>query len=166
MPLNLGILHALLDYNPTTGELIWKPRGTKQFDNRYAGQLAGCVHKVRGHIYIDIEGRSYLAHRVIWLMMTGEWPEFQIDHRDTNRANNVWKNLRSATHNQNQHNAARRKDNTSGYKGVSRVGLKWKATIMCDRKNVYLGLYGSPKEAHMAYIEKADELHGEFARVS
>ena len=41
--------------------------------------------------------------------------------------------------------------NTTGYTGVTKVGKRFKAQIVVNKKNKYLGRYETPKEAAVAY---------------
>ena len=89
-----------------------------------------------------------------------------VDHRNGNGLDNQRANLRESTHAQNMANSRRRKDNTSGFKGVSqerRTG-RWVAQIQRGGHNFHLGTFGSPEDAARAYDAKAAELFGEFAR--
>lgn len=148
-------LLEILSYDKDSGIFLWKK----------TGQLAGYVHAVRGHVYIEINGKAYLAHRLAWFYMTGEWPKDEIDHIDRNRKNNSFMNLREASHSQNQHNSGIRKDNKSGFRGVSKSGKKWMATIAIKGKNNYLGVFDTAEAAYSAYVAKAKELRGCFAGV-
>lgn len=87
-----------------------------------------------------------------------------IDHIDRNKLNNVRTNLRVCTNPQNQANKGKRKDNTSGRKGVSwgKYARKWRATMTVSGKHVSLGCYNSVDEAYKAYLSKSRELYGEF----
>jgi hypothetical protein len=98
--------------------------------------------------------------------MMGEWPSEQIDHRNTTPSDMRWDNLRRATHADNIHNQGTQKNNTSGYKGVSRRTdcNRWMAMIKSGGNRHYLGLFKTPAAAHQAYKKAAKELHGEFAR--
>jgi hypothetical protein len=60
------------------------------------------------------------------------------------------------------------KDNESGLKGVKwhRGAKKWQSRIFFQGKEIYLGLFKTPQEAHAAYCKAAKELFGEFARAS
>lgn len=98
--------------------------------------------------------------------MTGDWPPDDVDHRDLNKANNKWTNLRLATRSQNVANGARRTDNRSGFKGVTRRGNKWEARIRAGGLLHYLGLFETTEAAHEAYCAAAAKLHGEFARAA
>ena len=107
-------IRELLHYDPLTGIFIWKVT----LSNRAkAGSI--CNYKSHGYISIRINGLLYGAHRLSWVYMTGEWPDEEIDHKDTHILNNKWGNLRKATKLQNRQNMSfRKKQNTSGYKGV------------------------------------------------
>lgn len=92
----------------------------------------------------------------------------RVDHIDGDGLNNRRENLRPATSSQNNRNAKRRSDNTSGFKGVTwrRRERKWAAQIRVDGKNMYLGHFDSPEAAHAAYCKASAELHGEFGRTA
>jgi hypothetical protein len=97
--------------------------------------------------------------------MTGEWPMFQVDHKDNDRLNNRWENLRKADNQTNQANAKKSKNNTSGYKGVfwNSQRQKYHGKIQVNGKQIHLGSFVDPKKAHEAYIEAAKKYYGEFA---
>ena len=156
-------LKELFDYRPETGKLIWRVSRVKV---RRGGE-AGCV-SARRYRLCGVDGIYYYSHRLIWRWMTGEDPGLvQIDHRDLNKANNCWENLRLATGTQNQYNRPKTANNRSGYKGVSfkkREG-KWEAKIKEGKNRHHLGYFATPEEAHAAYAEAALRLHGDFARL-
>ena len=156
-------LQEVLDYNPETGLFTWKMRRSH---NAKAGDTAGVVANT-GYIFLSIDNRKYLAHRVAWLFATGSDPGgFDIDHRDRDRANNRFHNLRLATPAENLSNSKTRVDSSTGLKGVhfyKRVG-KWTAGIRIDGVKKHLGYFEDPVEAHRAYQKAALELKGDFAR--
>src|SRR6267154_1999362 len=93
-------IKSIFDYSPSTGIITWKITLSQR---NAAGNEAG-YRDEHGRIKIGIKKKVYMAHRIIWAWMTGHWPDHEIDHRDGCSANNRWKNLREATHSQNQHN--------------------------------------------------------------
>ena len=106
-------------------------------------------------------------HRFIMEIGLGDPRE--VDHIETGETlNNQERNLRVATRSQNNCNRRMRRDNTSGFKGVSWSKLKslWVAQIGIDRRNVRLGFFPTKEEAHASYCEAAERLHGEFKRVA
>ena len=120
-----------------------------------AGEVAGGLHKSTGYLVVQIYGRKYKAHIVVWAMMTGAWPERQIDHRDTDGSNNS----------QNGANKGLRKDSALGVKGVTKLpSWKYQAYIRKDGKQYCLGTRDTIEEAAELYWNAAQELHGEFAR--
>lgn len=50
------------------------------------------VHPL-GFIVVKFKGRQHYAHRVAWLLMTGEEPRSHIRHLNGDRADNRWINL-------------------------------------------------------------------------
>ena len=89
----------------------------------------------------------------------------EVDHIDGNRLNNQRSNLRFATSSQNKINRGARKDNQSGYKGVSwhKQRDKWTARIMANGKYQHLGLFENILDAVTAYNEAALKYQGSFA---
>jgi hypothetical protein len=155
-------LLSLFDYDPESGRLVWKVRR----GSMRTGAVAGTPNH-DGYLRVKIDGKQvYLAHRVIFKMVTGSIPE-KIDHKDLNRANNAWANLRPATNPQNGANQGIRRNNSTGFKGVcfNKARGKYQADIRAADKGIklYLGLFATPEEAHKAYCAAANTLHGEFA---
>lgn len=150
-------LRELLEYRPGTGELVRRVSS----GGLLAGSIAG-GRKSSGYVYVSVDDHRLLAHRVIWAMQTGHYPQGDIDHIDGDRANNRWTNLRQATRAQNMQNERRaRRNGTSGYLGVSwsRAAGRWAAAIKRDGKAQHLGLFDDPKVAHAAYVEAKRRLH-------
>ena len=132
------------------------------FTRLTTGKVAGSMDS-SGYIQIRVKGRLRLASRLAWTYVTGKNPPAKVDHIDRTPLNNSWINLRAATNKQNSHNSEIRRNNTSGFKGVSyhRATGKWQASIR-DGKQKYLGLYDSPELAHEAYVFEAKKIHGKF----
>lgn len=133
------------------------------------------VNALNWNVLICSEGRSIYATRTDYrtrkpVMMhrfiLGTSGETKIDHRDGDGLNNTRQNLRVATKSQNAANQKRRKDNSSGVKGVKKYHNKYAAAIQFNKKQIYLGLFPTPEAAARAYDAKAIELFGEFARLN
>ncbi len=86
-------------------------------------------------------------------------PDNTLDYRRSN--------LRIATRSQNNSNRRMRKDNTSGYRGVTLdlAGKGWRAQIMWNKKGHMLGVFATRELAYDCYCEAAKKMHGEFARL-
>ena len=155
-------LHDLFDYNPETGLLTWKVHAARR---RKPGDIAGCKDP-SGRILVGIKGKLFKAHRIIWAMMTGEWPTLSIDHINEDPSDNRWCNLRLATKSENMRNMTITKANSSGTKGVGfhvRAN-KWRAYIGVNGKTLHLGLFETKEEAIAMRKEAATFLHGPFAK--
>ncbi len=156
-------LKELLRYDPETGVftwLVWRPNGVK------VGDMAGAIHKYAGYLRIKIDGRQYTAGRLAWLYMTGEFSSLRIDHEDTDKLNNRWRNLRQASASQNGANRPAPRNNTSGRKGVNfqKARGKWQSQIRVDGKLLYLGRFDSVDCAAIAYQSAAAKYFGQYAR--
>jgi len=158
-------LRELLHYEPETGQFTWKVsrRGVIK-----PGTIAGFLVYFKGkpRRFIHIDDKKYAVHRLAWLYVTGNWPQYDIDHINTDSLDNRWDNLRPATKQQNARNRGITVRNTSGFKGVywNSPARNWKACIGHLGKMIHIGMYNTPEEAHAAYCDRAFELHGEFAR--
>lgn len=154
-------VRSILHYDPLSGIFTWK----KQRRKKRVGERAGCVKTRWGYVYIGIDHRSYLGHRLAWLYMTGKWPTRRVDHKDQNPSHNWWTNLRQATHAQNMANSKLKKNNASGYRGVHKRNNRWRAAISVNNRHYHLGDFITLQEAALAYNAAAIKLRGEFARL-
>jgi hypothetical protein len=156
-------LREVLDYNPETGEFVWRMSNGKR---AVAGQPAGGISR-NGYVRISIDTRHY-AHRLAWFYVHGVWPKGQIDHINGIRDDNRIENLREATASQNgQNRRAARADSHSGKIGVrlSPTSGRWGAEIVKDGEKCSLGYFDTPDAAHDAYLAAKRELH-EFGEVA
>lgn len=162
--LTAGYVRSLLNYNPKTGVLRWRVVKAPQIP---VGSVAGST-STKGYRDVMIDGRSYRAHRLIWLIVTGEWPTDQIDHANKEFGDNRWKNLREADNSQNCCNRGISIRNVSGLKGAHlyRDGTRWVARIKHQQKEHHIGIFKTARAAHNAYLAAAKRLHGDFMRKS
>lgn len=157
-------LREVLAYDKRTGLFTWLV--TLNHRGR-AGFVAGHIRS-DGYRVIGIDGQTYLAHRLAWLYVAGEWPEHEIDHRNNTPGDDRWTNLRDATRSQNKANVRPPRSNTSGFKGVTwnKKDRRWRAQIKVGGKHRILGGYHSKAEARAAYKVEASRVFGEFARAA
>lgn len=167
-------LRQLLDYDPATGVFLWNSRSNvtgpeKCWNTRFAGKPAGRINS-RGYHEIVIFGKLYGAQRLAWLYVTGDWPQDLIDHRDRDKANNVFTNLREATNSQNGCNRSKTCKNTSGFKGVYLYKADgrqyYTGQVQIEGRRISIGYHPTPEVAHQAYAEAAKLHHGKFAHTS
>lgn len=169
------VLRQLLSYDPDTGKLFWKERGPEWFPNgsqpeswnkRLAGAEAFTALNADGYKTGSLFNRSLRAHRVIWAMVSGGWPEGMIDHANGDRTDNRLENLRLATNAQNQSNKGPKRGSLSGLKGVTWDASKgkWRARISHGNRRACLGLHETAADAHRAYRSASKEYHGDFGR--
>lgn len=149
-------LRKHLSYDPVTGIFTWIIPTSNRVK---VGEVAGNIS--HGYIEISVLGYRSRAHRLAWLYMTGKMPSEEIDHKDRNRSNNAFLNLRAATHKQNLENLPqRRKDNTTGFRGVffHKKNRRWLAAINHQGKNIHIGCYATVEDAAKAR-EDAEKIY-------
>lgn len=166
-------VRSLLRYEPDTGKLYWLERGVSLFRGKYpaqrscrswnarnAGKEAFTAVGASGYREGRIHNRIYRAHRVIWAIAHGEWPE-QVDHINGDRADNRLVNLRAVTRFQNARNTKLPITNTSGVMGVERHvgGTRWRARIKVNRRQIHLGYFVELSDA-IAARKAAEKKYG------
>lgn len=174
MALTQKLVRELLDYNPKTGVLTWRSRDLSWFNGnvricrgwntKCAGKAAGCLSSSpKDYCVIGILGQTYLAHIVIWLWMTGKFPEYEIDHRDHNQSNNRWKNLRDVPHAINRKNQKKMANNTSGHTGIRKTKAgKYETWIHVNGQRIGLGNHNNLTKA--IAIRKAAQVKYGFTK--
>lgn len=150
--ITLDYLRTLLALDTETGEFTW-------LGSFMTGRKAGTVDD-NGYIKIVIHGIDFKAHRLVWAFVHGEIPHksMHIDHLNGIKKDNRLANLRLCTAKQNCENAKRHRTNSTGFKGVSFCGNKFRAYICHNRRQIHLGCFATKEEAHAAYCGAADRL--------
>lgn len=145
------------------GKLIRKINASP---NARKGDVAGTLDISGGGIgyyRVKIDKKSYLLHRLIYLMTHRELPEV-VDHIDGDTHNNRIENLRASDKKKNRWNCNSNEFSQSGVKGVYRDNKKWKALINVNGKRYYLGMYDTIESAKIVVDMKYVELQGEYSK--
>lgn len=137
-------VRELFAYDDATGNLIHRT------NRRMAriGDVAGTVG-AKGYLQVKVDSRKFFVHRIVWLLNTGEWPRYQIDHIDRDPLNNRIENLRDVSPAIN--NTNRDAYGETGHKGVRIKGSRFVARIADNGLNRYLGCFRSAEDASTAF---------------
>lgn len=149
-------------YDPEQGTLTWKvDRGYNKLQGKEIKNIDAFGYNV-----VAFNKRFYKAHRVIFHLMGEEVPEY-VDHKNGDRLDNRWCNLRAATATQNTTNSKPRSNAQHPFKGVdfSKEWGKFRARITEGKKTRLIGYYQTAEEAAEAYNQESLKVFGEFAKV-
>ena len=154
--------------------LVWRVRPShhfktnnayKSFNKQFALRPAGNVFHPgnrKPYYQVCIDGVTYLVHRIIWKMLTGDDPgDMEVDHQNGDGLHNCHSNLRLVAHKINGRNTPIPNNNTSGVMGVSysKSRGKWEAYIKINQRRKHLGRYYTKREATRAR-RKAERDYG------
>lgn len=174
------VLRNVLRYDVKTGMLFWRQRPVEMFaggtysadracrtwNAKHAGKPALVAVNAYGYLYGNVFRQKVRAHRAIWALVFGVWPEGEVDHRNGDPKDNRLENLRLATPAQNSRNQKLSAANTSGYKGVSygKAQGKWLARLRIDGGRIWQREFDTKEDAALAVAKARATFHGEFAR--
>lgn len=155
-------LKEVLHYDPSSGVFTWMMP-------KMLGKPVGNIFKKDdspAYLRIKVDQKLYQAHRLVWLYVTGEFPNGPLDHKDGDGLNNRFGNLRECTTLKNSYNAKLSKNNTSGYKNVFwvKAANKWRVIFRVNKKSKAFGSFDNIQDAAERAKQVRTELHGEFAR--
>lgn len=145
--------------------LYWKMRPREHFvDQRahtnflrkYAGKKAGRNNKGYVEVWVTRNGVRFqlFAHRIVWMLHTGKWPEHCIDHINRVRNDNRIENLRDVPAEVNLKNNG--KQGGTGLTGVFTNRGRFYAKTQTRGKGRYLGRFETAEAAHAAYLQAKD----------
>lgn len=159
-------LRYMLSYSPMSGEFYWinPPRCHSELKGKLAGAIqtntsGKCYHSIK------INGLHHKRSRIAFLFMTGEHPEYQIDHINGDSLDDRWCNLRQVTVTENAWNhKKRKKPNSHLPMGVSTTqNGKYRARISVNKNHICLGVFSTPEDAYSVYIKARKEHYGQFS---
>lgn len=148
-------LKETFDYDPNTGALTYRqPRGSLP-----AGRPAGTA--VANGYNVKFNGSYIMAHRIIWNIMTGEWPQHPVRHVNGDKLDNRWSNLATHAPVRERDPITRkplpRTTDRAPAHGVGRVVFakagvtKFEANAIVKGERVFLGRFDTPEEARAAF---------------
>lgn len=152
--LSVERLREILHYNEITGDLTWisqEPKHRRLLGHRVSRKVTG------GYIACKIDGKSYVAHRLAWLYVHGEWPSKWVDHINGQKDDNRLVNLRPCTPSENQQNLSG-KDGRLGTRWHPKA-KRWFAAIKINGGLRHLGSFLTQADAHVAYLSAKQQLH-------
>lgn len=146
--------------------LIWAcDRNNKAF----LGDDAGSKHS-NGYYTVTVGKSSYLCHIIVYLIHNKTIKDgYEVDHFDGDTSNNLMSNLREVTPSVNSKNRAKRKDNVSGYIGISyRSGNNpgWRARVTIDGKVYSKSFHINEKLSEEDALKNAISWRVEFIKKS
>ncbi len=168
LPKNREIWASISEY--LNYEVSWfgRVRNTK------TGRILKGKLNPNGYMSVNLykKGSKQKTH-FIHQLVAREWvpnPEQKrcVDHIDGCRTNNIWENLRYATHSENSRNQKRHSDGSSIYKGVSwdKLAKKWRAQINILGRVINLGGFTDERAAAKIYNASALEHFKEYAKLN
>lgn len=161
-------LRDLIFVDEKTGALSWKERpavffkdsggrytperAAKIWNSRYSGTPALSAKHRMGYLTGKLFYVDFLAHRVVWALVNGEWPRGTIDHINGIKTDNRPENLRDVPHFENMRNQRLRSNNSTGEVGVFRRmnPTRYDAFINTNGKKTHVGTFLTIDEAVMA----------------
>ena len=113
---------------------------------------------------INVSGK-YLLSRVVYKAHNPEWDitdtssSNEIDHININSLDNRIENLRVLNHQKNMFNTETRNGvKIKGYNWDKKRN-KWRAQIVVNSKNIFLGRFTEKADAHQAYLTAKEKYH-------
>lgn len=113
---------------------------------------------------VVIDGK--IKRRGMHRMITNAPAGVEVDHINGKELDNRRENLRLCTRAENNRNRPKQRNNSSGYKGVTKCGSGWRARISINNKIITKAGFKTPKEAYAEYCRLSAEHHGSFGNVS
>ena len=174
------LLRELLDYNPETGQLFWRPRKRylfkherdyTGFNSTWAGQPALNSVSNKGYLVGTLLNKTLSSHQAIWCLVYGDFPPkgYVIDHINGQPTDNRISNLRCVTHQGNSKNKKLGSNNNTGQIGVTwdRQAKKWKVSVAKEKKLKFVGRFLDFNEACAArkQAEKDCGYHKNHGRI-
>lgn len=151
-PITYDEARSFVRYDQETGEFFRERPSAKGW--RKGQRLRGTVNS-RGYVFINYDKRPIAAHRLAWLLVTGEWPAHSVDHVNRDRTDNRWDNLRLAPHGLNAVNRVYPNRLPRGVLKSHNKTNPYRARITVRGRSIFLGYFSTPEKASDAYLKAA-----------
>lgn len=150
---DLNYLNSI--FNVVNGELFWKiTRNNNQYKISI-GDKVEILDPVSGYYRVCLNSKRYQAQNIVWKMLTGNDPIYEIDHINHIKTDNRIENLRDT--NENHKNRSKNKNNTSGHSNIfiSKKNIKKYSVIFRGEnyKKSFLTLEEAIQHRNEKYIE-------------
>lgn len=152
-----NLLLELFEYKD--GFLFWKKKPSNKGTRAKIGEKAGYIDK-RGYQSIQINGKAYKTHRLIFMIFNNFFPE-TVDHIDGNKLNNKIENLRAAKVSENCANRGAPKNSTTGIKNISYRIRDKRYIVTINGKHI--GQYIDLELAELVACMAREKYHKNFA---
>jgi hypothetical protein len=148
MKLTQTLITKLIEYDPNTG-VVTRIGRIVRGDRIKKHHYIPTARSTHGYLQMTICDKTYDIHRLIFLLIDGQFPTDDVDHIDGNRINNKWVNLRKVSRGVNLHNLGVKSNNTSGVTGVGlhKTTGKFRASICSHGVQEHLGVFNTIEEA-------------------
>lgn len=147
-------LLEVLEYHSDTGNFTRR----QAVRGHAVGTSVGTITST-GYWAVVIDGKRFKIHRLVWFLETGFWPK-ELDHKNQNKLDNRFENLREVTRSQNMHNRPAQVNNTSGVKGVTWCAQrnKWQTQLVVNGVVAHFSRHTSKASAVAAYLDATRKL--------
>lgn len=115
-----------------------------------------------GYGYVIVRGSRFLAHRLAFALVTGEFPTNDVDHINGDRLDNRWVNLRLATRQQNLFNRDKNRNKKLPKNVYAHPSGRYRVKMKVDSVTKHFGYYDTAEDAAEAAELVQHAVHGEW----
>ncbi|MBL4869836.1 MAG: HNH endonuclease [Robiginitomaculum sp.] len=137
-------LSSFVTYNKDTGRITTIDKNRPKERVRFF-KSSRCHYKS-----IFVNGKDYLSHRLIFLLVNGHLPKTHVDHINGNGLDNRWVNIREVTQAENNLNKKVYRCNSTGVSGVTIRDGRYRVRIRYKGILYNVGTYKTLEEARKA----------------
>lgn len=137
---------------------IFRKEYVDNCNRKQGGFIKNVANHSNGYCQVSFKGRMIRYHRLLWILVNGPIPEgFFVDHKDGDKLNNNFENLRLLTNRENAQNTKFHRDGRLPGIHWNKQHRKWQAQVWVEGKRSHLGYFTTQLEAFDAYIQACQE---------